>query len=112
MQSIGNDAKYFTCLVGNQVRFTVSPCYSSWTKVSEEQRARLCSIIEDKLIKLRETQQTQVASSGVSVDEHVIAKKVLGERREHVRGVRLVPNGTSPSLDLTVASKAPRGTSN
>ncbi|KAL2491265.1 Uncharacterized protein Adt_26893 [Abeliophyllum distichum] len=46
MQPIGNNAKYFTTLVGNQVRFTVPPCYPSWTEVPEEQRARLHSIIE------------------------------------------------------------------
>ncbi|KAL2491734.1 hypothetical protein Adt_27362 [Abeliophyllum distichum] len=46
MQPIRNNAKYFTRLVGNQVRFTVPPFYSSWTEVPEEQRAQLRSIIE------------------------------------------------------------------
>ncbi|KAL2471473.1 Uncharacterized protein Adt_04730 [Abeliophyllum distichum] len=46
MQPIENNAKYFTGLVENQVRFTVPPCYPSWTEVPEEQRARLRSIIE------------------------------------------------------------------
>ncbi|KAL2518242.1 hypothetical protein Adt_14489 [Abeliophyllum distichum] len=46
MQPIRNTVKYFTCLVENQMRFTVHPCYPSWTEVSEEQRARLRSIIE------------------------------------------------------------------
>ncbi|KAL2504987.1 hypothetical protein Adt_20608 [Abeliophyllum distichum] len=64
----------------------------------------------DKLIELRKTQHTQVASSGASLDERAIAKKVLGERRGYVRGVGWVPKGTSPSLDSTVTSKAPQGT--
>ncbi|KAL2525428.1 Uncharacterized protein Adt_10482 [Abeliophyllum distichum] len=237
IQSIGNNAKYFTHLVGNQVRFTVPPCYPSWTEVPVEQRARLRSIIEGdrspheyravcadvdclaadryrdyklkaynhlkahepsqpygemsvddwqkcidfftsptfverfsknkvnrgkakypsvqgsksfsatryderdpetqkwpgiiesfrtfhtfrdgnwvnqqaagKLVELRETQHTQVASSGASLDERAIAKEVLRERRGHVRGVGRVPKCTSPSLDLTVASFAPQGT--
>ncbi|KAL2541606.1 Uncharacterized protein Adt_02584 [Abeliophyllum distichum] len=46
MQPIKNNVKYFMCLVGNQVRFTVPPCYPSWTEVPEEQRARLRSIIK------------------------------------------------------------------
>ncbi|KAL2542828.1 Uncharacterized protein Adt_03806 [Abeliophyllum distichum] len=46
MQPIENNAKYFTRLVGNQVRFIVPPYYPSWTEVPEEQRARLRSIIE------------------------------------------------------------------
>ncbi|KAL2505167.1 hypothetical protein Adt_20788 [Abeliophyllum distichum] len=74
-QPIENNTKYFTRLVGNQVKFTVLPCYPSWTEVPEEQRARLRGIIEDKLVELRETQQTQVTSSDVSVDEHAIAKE-------------------------------------
>ncbi|KAL2461223.1 hypothetical protein Adt_44643 [Abeliophyllum distichum] len=51
MQPIENNAKYFTRLVGNQVRFTVPPCYRSWTEVPQEQRARLCSIIEERSSK-------------------------------------------------------------
>ncbi|KAL2527137.1 hypothetical protein Adt_12191 [Abeliophyllum distichum] len=97
MLPIGNNAKYFTHLVENQVRFTVTPCYSSWTEVLEEKRARLCSIIE-------------VASSGTSLDERAIANKVLGERRGHIRRVGRVPKGTSLSLDSIAASKAPQGT--
>ncbi|KAL2525437.1 Uncharacterized protein Adt_10491 [Abeliophyllum distichum] len=46
MQPIGNNAKYFMRLVGNQVRFTVLPCYPLWTEVQEEQRLRLHRIIE------------------------------------------------------------------
>ncbi|KAL2475010.1 Uncharacterized protein Adt_35746 [Abeliophyllum distichum] len=46
IQLIENNVKYFMCLVGNQVRFTVPPCYPSWTEVPEEQRTRLHSIIE------------------------------------------------------------------
>ncbi|KAL2497896.1 hypothetical protein Adt_23446 [Abeliophyllum distichum] len=46
MQPIWNNTKYFTCLVGNQVRFTTPSCYHSWTEVPEEQRARLRSIIK------------------------------------------------------------------
>ncbi|KAL2542422.1 Uncharacterized protein Adt_03400 [Abeliophyllum distichum] len=46
MQQIGNKVKYFTLLVGNQDRFTVPPCYLSWTEVPEQQRAQLRSIIE------------------------------------------------------------------
>ncbi|KAL2487048.1 hypothetical protein Adt_31804 [Abeliophyllum distichum] len=115
IQSIENNAKYFTRLVGNQVRFTVSPCYPSWTEVLEEQRALLRCIIEsyfdlqgdrlpdqyravcatvdylaanryrnyklkDKLVELKKTQQTQVVSSGASLDERAIIKEVLGER--------------------------------
>ncbi|KAL2525484.1 Uncharacterized protein Adt_10538 [Abeliophyllum distichum] len=45
----------------------------------------------DKLVELRETQHTQVASSGAPLDERTIVKEVLGERRGHVRGVRRVP---------------------
>ncbi|KAL2518768.1 Uncharacterized protein Adt_15015 [Abeliophyllum distichum] len=41
MQPIKNNAKYFTCFVRNQVRFTVPPCYPSLTEVPEEQRERL-----------------------------------------------------------------------
>ncbi|KAL2471331.1 Uncharacterized protein Adt_39467 [Abeliophyllum distichum] len=40
----GNNAKYFTLLVGNQVRFTMPSCYPSWTEVPEEQRARATSM--------------------------------------------------------------------
>ncbi|KAL2492613.1 Uncharacterized protein Adt_28241 [Abeliophyllum distichum] len=111
MQMIGNNAKYFTRLVENQVRFTMSPCYPSWTKVLEEQRAPLRNIIEeqsskirpiggkatylsvqglksfyamrydeDKLVESRKTQQTQVVSSGVLLDERAIAKEVHEER--------------------------------
>ncbi|KAL2480009.1 Uncharacterized protein Adt_32975 [Abeliophyllum distichum] len=65
---------------------------------------------EDKLVELRETQHTQVASSGASLDKCAIAKEVLEERRGHVRGVGQVPKGTSPSLDSTTASKAPQET--
>ncbi|KAL2542621.1 hypothetical protein Adt_03599 [Abeliophyllum distichum] len=43
---IKNNTKYFTRLVGNQVMFTVPPCYPLWIEVLEEQRARLRSIIE------------------------------------------------------------------
>ncbi|KAL2497392.1 hypothetical protein Adt_22942 [Abeliophyllum distichum] len=107
MQPIKNNAKYFTRLVGNQVRFTVPSCYPSWTEVPEEQWARLRSIIE-----VRETQQIQVTSSGASIDERAIAKEVLRERRGHVCGVRRVPKGTSPSFDSTAASNTPRRTSN
>ncbi|KAL2487217.1 Uncharacterized protein Adt_31973 [Abeliophyllum distichum] len=46
MQPVINNMKYFTRLVGNQVRFTIPSCYPSWTEVLEEQRARLHSIIE------------------------------------------------------------------
>ncbi|KAL2486278.1 hypothetical protein Adt_31034 [Abeliophyllum distichum] len=60
----------------------------------------------DKIVELRKTKQTQVASSGASLDECAIIKEVLRERRRHVRGVRHVPK-----LDLTDASKAPQGTS-
>ncbi|KAL2471813.1 hypothetical protein Adt_39949 [Abeliophyllum distichum] len=80
MQSIGNNAKYFTHLIGNQVRFTIPPYYPSLTEVSEDQQARLRSIIEKN-------------------DEG------------HVRGVGRVLKGTSPSLDSTAASKAPKETS-
>ncbi|KAL2531514.1 hypothetical protein Adt_04865 [Abeliophyllum distichum] len=111
MQPIENNAKYFTGLVENQVRFTMPPCYPSWTEVPEEQRARLRSIIEDKLVELKETQHTQVASSDASLDEHAITNEVLGERRGHVCGVGRVSKGTSSSLDSTAASKAPQGTS-
>ncbi|KAL2480000.1 Uncharacterized protein Adt_32966 [Abeliophyllum distichum] len=65
----------------------------------------------DKLVELRETQHTQVASSGASLDKCAIAKEVLEERRGHVRGVGQVPKGTSPSLDSTTASKTPQETS-
>ncbi|KAL2480043.1 hypothetical protein Adt_33009 [Abeliophyllum distichum] len=65
----------------------------------------------DKLVELIETQHTQVASSGTSLDERAIAKEVLGEQRGHVRGVGRVPKDSSPSLDSTAASKAPQGTS-
>ncbi|KAL2498485.1 hypothetical protein Adt_24035 [Abeliophyllum distichum] len=41
MQPIENNTKYFTQLVGNQVRFNVPPCYLSWTEVPEEQQARV-----------------------------------------------------------------------
>ncbi|KAL2486180.1 Uncharacterized protein Adt_30936 [Abeliophyllum distichum] len=55
MQPIKNNAKYFTRLVGNQVRFTVPMSYPSWTEVSEEQRARLRSIIEGTFPSLNST---------------------------------------------------------
>ncbi|KAL2470913.1 hypothetical protein Adt_39049 [Abeliophyllum distichum] len=42
-----NNAKYFTHLVENQVRFTMPPCYPSWKDVPDEQQTQLCSIIED-----------------------------------------------------------------
>ncbi|KAL2486931.1 hypothetical protein Adt_31687 [Abeliophyllum distichum] len=87
MQAIENNTKYFTRLVGNQMRFTVSLFYPSWIDVLEEQRERLHSIIE-----------------------RAIANEVLGERLGHVCGVRRVPKRTSPSLDSTDASKPPQGT--
>ncbi|KAL2486753.1 hypothetical protein Adt_31509 [Abeliophyllum distichum] len=65
----------------------------------------------DKLVELRETQHTQVTSSGASLDEHTFAKEVLRERRGHVCWVGRVLKGTSPSLDSTAASFAPQGTS-
>ncbi|KAL2506788.1 Uncharacterized protein Adt_22409 [Abeliophyllum distichum] len=95
----------------------MSPCYPSSIEVPEEQRTRLRSIIDsyfdlqsdrlsdeyrtvclavdrlDKLVELRETQQTQVASSGTSLDELAIVKEVLGERRGHIRGVGRVLKG-------------------
>ncbi|KAL2491301.1 hypothetical protein Adt_26929 [Abeliophyllum distichum] len=46
MHLIENNTKYFMHLVGNQVMFIVLLCHPSWTKVLEEQRARLHSIIE------------------------------------------------------------------
>ncbi|KAL2480741.1 Uncharacterized protein Adt_33707 [Abeliophyllum distichum] len=46
MQPIENNVKYFTRLVGNQVRFTVLPCYPSWTEVPEDQQVLVTSIIE------------------------------------------------------------------
>ncbi|KAL2543065.1 hypothetical protein Adt_04043 [Abeliophyllum distichum] len=64
----------------------------------------------DNLVELIETQHTQAASSGASLDERAIAKEVLGERRGHVYEVGWVPKGTFPSLDSTTASKAPQGT--
>ncbi|KAL2466727.1 Uncharacterized protein Adt_42578 [Abeliophyllum distichum] len=138
---IGSNAKYFTRLVGNQVRFIMPPCYPSWTEVPEEHYFNLqgdrspdeyCVVFAavdrlaadcyrdyklkahnhlkahgpsrpfgemsaedwqkcidfftsptfvDKLVELRETQHTQVASSGASLNERAIAKEVLGERR-------------------------------
>ncbi|KAL2471212.1 hypothetical protein Adt_39348 [Abeliophyllum distichum] len=36
MQLIKNNAKYFTRLVENQVRFTEPPCYPSWIEVPDE----------------------------------------------------------------------------
>ncbi|KAL2517181.1 hypothetical protein Adt_13428 [Abeliophyllum distichum] len=109
MQSIKNNAKYFMRLVGNQVRFTVPPYYPAWTDVPEEQRARLHSIVEDKLVEVRETQQPQTVSNGDSVDECDIAWEVLEERQGHVIGVRRVPNGRYLSLDSTGASNMPPG---
>ncbi|KAL2505868.1 hypothetical protein Adt_21489 [Abeliophyllum distichum] len=167
MQSIENNAKYFTLLVGNHVRFTVLLYYPSWTESyfdlqgdwsPDEYLAVYAAInrlaanryqdyklnaynhlkahgpsrpygemsIEDwqkcidfftspnfmdKLVELRETQQTQVAFSGTSLDERAIVNEILGERRGHIRGIGWVPNGTSPSLDSITASKAPQGTS-
>ncbi|KAL2532187.1 hypothetical protein Adt_05538 [Abeliophyllum distichum] len=146
MQPNENNTKYFTRLVGNQVRITMPPCYPSWTEDLEEQRTRLHRIIEsyfdlqgdrsldeyrtvcaavdrlavdryhdyklnDKLVELRETIQTQVATSGASLDKRAIAKEVLEERRGHVCGVARVPNVTSLSLDSTTVSKAPQETS-
>ncbi|KAL2512869.1 hypothetical protein Adt_18469 [Abeliophyllum distichum] len=108
------------------VRFTVPPCYPSLTEVLEEQWTWLRSIIEsyfelqgdqlpdeywaDKLVELRKTQQTLVASNGASLDERAITKEVLGEQRGHVRGVGQVSKGISPSLDLTAALKVPQRT--
>ncbi|KAL2474907.1 Uncharacterized protein Adt_35643 [Abeliophyllum distichum] len=48
MQPIGNNLKYFTCLVGNEVRFTVPPCYPSWTEgdwSSDEYRV-VCAAVD------------------------------------------------------------------
>ncbi|KAL2492137.1 hypothetical protein Adt_27765 [Abeliophyllum distichum] len=60
---------------------------------------------EDKLVELRETQQTHVVSNGTLLDERAIVNEVFGERRGHVCGVGLVLKGTSYSLDSTAASK-------
>ncbi|KAL2498738.1 hypothetical protein Adt_24288 [Abeliophyllum distichum] len=129
MQPIRNNTKYFTRLVENQVRFTVPTSYPSWIDVPEEYRARLRSIIKERSTKnkanrdkakyssvqgsksLSATHYDEVASSGASLDEHAIAKEVLEKRRGHVHGGGWVPKGTSLSLDLTVASKAPQETS-
>ncbi|KAL2526038.1 Uncharacterized protein Adt_11092 [Abeliophyllum distichum] len=125
VQPIKNNAKYFTRLVGNQVRFIVPPCYPSWTEDnrSPNEYWAVCATVDryrdyklkahnhlkahgtsrpygemsvedwqkcidfftsptfmDKLVELKETQHTQVASSGPSLDERAIAKEVLGER--------------------------------
>ncbi|KAL2481048.1 hypothetical protein Adt_34014 [Abeliophyllum distichum] len=65
-----------------------------------------------KLVEIRQTQQTQVAYSSASVDERTIAKEVLEEQQGHVCWVERDPNGTSPFLDSTATSNAPRRTSN
>ncbi|KAL2491431.1 Uncharacterized protein Adt_27059 [Abeliophyllum distichum] len=64
------------------------------------------------LIEVREIQQTQVASNGASVEELAIAKEVFREQRGHVHRITWILKGRSLSLDLTVASNAPRRTSN
>ncbi|KAL2461396.1 Uncharacterized protein Adt_44816 [Abeliophyllum distichum] len=147
MQQIENNAKYFTDLVKNQVRFTVPFCYLSWIEVLEEQRSQLHIIIEiawsqryrnyklkahnhlkehepshpygelsiekwQKYIDFFTSPTFVVISSDVSIDERTIVREVLGERRRHICGIRHVLKGICPSLDLTLASNAPRGTSN
>ncbi|KAL2486948.1 hypothetical protein Adt_31704 [Abeliophyllum distichum] len=118
MQAIENNTKYFTRLVGNQMRFTVSLFYPSWIDVLEEQRARLHSIIEEQSTKNKANRgkakypgvQGSKSFSAMRCDVRAIANEVLGERLGHVCGVGRVPKRTSPSLDSTDASKAPQGT--
>ncbi|KAL2462352.1 hypothetical protein Adt_45772 [Abeliophyllum distichum] len=125
-QPIRNNAKYFTRVVGKQVRFTMLPCYLHEQRmhsyvVSSSGTPRPSSgrdyesfwtfhtFRDDNWVN-PQTAGDYVASSGASLDELAIAKEVLGERQGHVRGVGLVPNYTSPSLDSTAASKAPQRT--
>ncbi|KAL2527390.1 hypothetical protein Adt_12444 [Abeliophyllum distichum] len=61
---------------------------------------------QHKFVEVGETQQAYVVSSGASVDEHTIAREVLGECQRNVCGVRRAPKERSPSLKSTYASNA------
>ncbi|KAL2512867.1 hypothetical protein Adt_18467 [Abeliophyllum distichum] len=127
---IENNANYFTQLVENQVRFTVSPCYPSWTEVPEKQWAWLRSVIEGDRSP-DEYWEVCAAVDRLVDDRYQDYKlRVYKHLKEHEPSR---PYGelstedwqkcinffishtfvdTSPSPDSTATSKALRGTSN
>ncbi|KAL2470898.1 hypothetical protein Adt_39034 [Abeliophyllum distichum] len=134
IQPIRNNAKYFTRLVGNQVRFTVFLCYPSWTEVPEEHRARLRSIIES-YFDLQGDRSPDEYWAICAATDHLATNRYHSyklKEHNHLKGhgpsrpygemsaedwqkfidffTSSIFVGTFPSLDSTTASKAPQGT--
>ncbi|KAL2515117.1 Uncharacterized protein Fot_29088 [Forsythia ovata] len=65
----------------------------------------------EKMVEEREEQTQQATSSGVAVNEHDVALKVLGERRGHRRAVERVMRGTSRSHSSTMTLRDQHSTS-
>ncbi|KAL2497679.1 hypothetical protein Adt_23229 [Abeliophyllum distichum] len=83
-----------------QERSTKNKANRAKTKYPSVQGSKSFSAMhydQHKLVEVSETQQTHVASSGASVDEHASAREVLRERREHVHRVGQVLKGNSLS---------------
>ena len=53
-----------------------------------------------------QSQTQEATSSGIEVDEHVVTRRVLGERRGHKRGVGRILKGLSGSTSSTAGSRA------
>ena len=69
-------------------------------------------MIESFQARLEEELQSQTqeaTSSGAEVDEHVVTRKVLGERRGHEKGVGRILRGRNGSTSSTVGSRATCG---
>ncbi|KAL2527224.1 hypothetical protein Adt_12278 [Abeliophyllum distichum] len=64
----------------------------------------------DKFVDLRETQQTQGASSGALLDEHAIVNEVLGERRGHIKGLDEFRRAPLPPYIRPLHRRAPQVT--
>ncbi|KAL2471340.1 Uncharacterized protein Adt_39476 [Abeliophyllum distichum] len=92
MQPFRNNAKYFTRLVGNQVRFTVPPCYPSWTEVPEEQRARTShqfsgdSQNNDPQFAMYEAQLRQIQREIEILKNRIPVEEENGDENEGLKG--------------------------
>ena len=59
-----------------------------------------------RLMQELESQTQEAASSGAEVDEHVVTRRVLGERRGHQRAIGKLLKGARSSFATTPASHA------
>ena len=62
-----------------------------------------------KLEEELQSQTQEATSSGAEVDEHVVTRRVLGQRRGHERGVDRILKGLSGSTSSTAGSRATCG---